>query len=111
MPKTLVVVIFGVAFTVLLSLGIYRSWQNAIEKDDRRLMKQADVWIKKLNDYKKNHNKAPDSLQMIGIEVPDSCPLIYTLDRDSINYTISFQIGFFRSKAYDSQNRYWRITD
>ena len=111
MSKTAIIVIFGTAVTLVLFLAIYSSWKNAVKKDDTRLIKQADSWIEKIENYRKTHYKAPDSLEVVGIKTPDDGPLLYAPDRDSVNYMIHFQIGFFISKSYSSINKYWQITD
>jgi hypothetical protein len=78
-----------------------------ISNREVRLMNEGKEIIKKIEDYKKKHNKLPGSLSDMGIEEQDGMDVLYYYKRDSINYTVSFPISAEKHKFYYSDSKKW----
>ena len=102
-------VILGVCVAVLLIiLALPFLIRKISEHNDEELVKQTNEIIKKLEDYREKHHTVPDSLEQLGLKIPEDFPLDY-IKEDSLDYVIGFQFVAFHSKAYHSNRRRWEI--
>lgn len=75
---------------------------------ENRLIDEGNLMVKKIEDFKKKNKRLPKSLEEIGIKEKDGADVLdYNIDRDSINYRISFIMSIDNSKIYYSDSRKW----
>ncbi len=73
---------------------------------EKKLIKQGNEIVNKIEIYKKKYNKLPDSLEEIGLKSSEEGPLYYN-KWDSINYMVSFGTSLGESKIYYSDTKKW----
>lgn len=72
------------------------------------LIEQGNSIVQKIEKYKTEYNKLPNSLEDIGIPVVSEIdPPLYYEKRDSIHYTVAFSTSPDNSKIYYSDSRKW----
>lgn len=74
---------------------------------EERLMKRGDALLKKIEDYKVEHKRLPNSLEEIGMEERDGVDELYYTKRDSLHYNVSFGTSLGESKFYYSDSKRW----
>ena len=74
---------------------------------ENKLIKKGNVVVERIEQYKKNNNKLPNSLKEIGEnDDEDNYPFFYQ-KQDSCYYSISFGISMDDSKIYYSDSKQW----
>jgi hypothetical protein len=71
--------------------------------EDRRLKKEANVIVTKIEDFKKKYNRLPNSLNELDIHHED---LFYN-KFDSVNYIVWFGTDLGESMTYYSDSKKW----
>ena len=74
---------------------------------EERLIKRGDALVKKIEVFRSDHNKLPNSLEEIEIEELDGRDVLYYDKRDSLYYTVSFGTSLGESKFYYSDTKKW----
>jgi hypothetical protein len=93
---------------ITILFGLWFFWLKDYEQN--QLFDQGNIIIGKIEAYKKEYKRLPDSLENIGIKVVDEVnPPIYYDKRDSIHYVVMFSIGFDDSHYYYSDSKKWEI--
>jgi hypothetical protein len=71
-------------------------------------MQKGNEFVDKIEQYRKDYFRLPESLSDIGITVKSELdPPIYYEKRDSIHYTVSFGTILGESKIYYSDSKKW----
>ena len=73
---------------------------------EQSLKNEANQIIVKLENFKKENNRLPDSLSGIGIEEKEEGPIYYRKTGDA-TYKIWFGTSLGESVTYDSEKRKW----
>jgi len=94
---------------LIIIVGLFCLWffwlRNAREK---RLTKEGYIIIEKIEKFKQEYNRLPNTLSEIGIiEKDETNPPLYYDKRDSVHFTISFGISLDDSKIYYSDSKKW----
>lgn len=75
---------------------------------EKRLEKEGNEIIRKIEEFRNENGKLPKSLEEIGVNILEGADALdYTIYKDSINYTISFVISIDNSKIYYSDTKGW----
>jgi len=74
---------------------------------ERNLINKRNKIVAKLEKYKKEQNKIPNSLNQIGIKKTEEGPLYYQ-KIDSTSYIISFGTSLGESTTYYSNQKQWK---
>lgn len=104
MKKTLTIVI-------IVFLGMVALFNYMVYVEDKNYEKRGQVLISKIEEYREQNNKLPDSVSDLGIIKiipPDGMgegP--YYEKKDSLNYVVYFSIGFDSAKIYSSETKEW----
>ncbi len=72
-----------------------------------RLIKDGDFLIDKIEGFRLEKGRLPNSLEEIGYEERDGVDVLYYDKRDSTHYTISFGTSLGESKFYYSDSQQW----
>lgn len=95
-----------ILFIVIVAIGIgtIRILQY---KEDKNYKKRGEILISKIEEYRKQKGRIPDSLSDLEIaeEMGDGP---YYEKKDSLHYIIYFNIGFDNTKIYYSKTKEWR---
>ena len=87
---------------------IYSTFLISCDYRNKKMIKEAETIIQKIEKYKNEKGKIPPNLVCIGIEGP----IYYTPWKDSINYIIYFsEAGVGESLKYYSDTRMWEKID
>ena len=79
---------------------------------NKKIIKEAETIIQKIEKYKSEKGKIPPNLVYIGIEETEEGPIYYVPWKDSINYIIYFsEAGVGESLKYYSDTRMWEKID
>ena len=79
---------------------------------NKKMIKEAETIIQKIEKYKREKGKIPPNLVYIGIEETEEGPIYYVPWKDSINYIIYFsEAGVGESLKYYSDTRMWEKID
>jgi hypothetical protein len=108
--KTKKILVKAVISTCLLGLLFFCFLLYRRNKEVNDLEEQGFKLAQKVEAYKNKYHALPNTLDDIAPNLPDDYPLDYVVRRDSINYEIWFQIGFFKSMVYHSDSKKWRYT-
>lgn len=73
---------------------------------EKKLIKEGNIIIEKIENYKLENNKLPESLGDIGIVETWDYPLYYQKE-DSIYYILYFGMSFEENKTYYSDSKQW----
>ena len=90
-------------FAMVLFVG--RSYFMRDTKADN-LIRQGNELVKKIETYKKENGRLPNSMSDVGIDEKEDSPLHYE-KKDSVNYIISFGTSLGESKIYYSDSKKW----
>ncbi len=93
--------IFSLALVVVLSVSL--SSCDYLEK--REVIKEGNEVIAKIEKFKKDNGRLPESLEEVGIVVTEGGPF-YT-KKDSSRYTLLVAFGWNKSLIYDSATQKW----
>lgn len=75
---------------------------------ENKLIDEGNVMVKKIENFKNKNNRLPQSLEEIGMKEKDGANFLdYNIDRDGINYRISFIMSIDHSKIYYSDSKKW----
>src|SRR4051812_49428948 len=99
--KILKIIIFVIALTVCAFILYFAVIRN---NRDTKLIKQGNLLIYRIEDYKLKTGRVPNSLKEIGINESQSLELFY-LKRDSMNYIIWYGTSLGESNTYHSDSR------
>lgn len=92
--------------TIAISLALSACFR------ERKLRKEAEIIIEKVNNYKKINGKVPPNLTAIGIKESEEGPIYYTAWKDSVNYIIYYSSGGVgESEKYYSDSNQWESID
>jgi hypothetical protein len=71
-----------------------------------RLMKEGNIIIGKIEQFKKEHGRLPDSLSDLGVDEKEEGPLHYE-KRSDTEYLLWFGTELGESIVYNSKNKKW----
>lgn len=75
---------------------------------ENNLMREGNVIVLKIEQYRKTNNRLPNTLSDIGIKEKDEAnPPLFYVKRNSVHYTVSFGISLDESKIYYSDTKKW----
>jgi hypothetical protein len=95
-------ILFLLAFLLVISFfGLTRKTR------EKRLKHEGKVLVEKIEMFKAEHKRLPNSLEEIGISEEDGFDVLYYFKRDSIHYTVSFPISAEIHKFYYSDTEQW----
>ncbi len=94
----------GIGFILLLIFFWIIFLKDAREN---RLMKQSQILIEKIEDFRKTKGRLPNSLYEIGIKEEEGIDVLYYDKRDSLHYTISFGTSLGESMFFYSDTKQW----
>jgi hypothetical protein len=92
---------FVVTLALLIALCSYSSLSR-----ESRLMEEGQVIIGKIESFRKDKGKLPDSLMDVGIEEKEEGPIYYE-KRGEAKYVLWFGTELGESVTYDSESRKW----
>jgi hypothetical protein len=72
-----------------------------------KLKSEGERLVKQVENYKSRMHKIPQYMEDMHLNLPDDYPIYYAAEKDSINYTIGFQIRPFKSMVYYSDSKLW----
>jgi hypothetical protein len=75
--------------------------------ESKKYEKQGIELISKIEEYRKQNNKLPNTVADLGLVEPMNQGPYYE-KKDSLNYIVFFNIGFDNSKIYSSQTKEWK---
>lgn len=88
----------------LFALTLFFSSCRLFHRDKFNL---GDEAIAKIENFKKDNGRLPESLAEIGIRETEGGPVFYQ-KKNSSRYIVSFTTGFDDGYAYDSETKEWR---
>ena len=100
--KSLSLAIFLIIFLVFLGFWFLFLKDFAV----RKLMNESNVVINKIENFRNERNRLPNSLTEIGIKETEYGPIFYE-KRSELDYVIYFNIGFDDIRFYNSNNQKW----
>jgi hypothetical protein len=74
---------------------------------EERLIKEGNKLVSKIEYFRAEHNKLPNSLEDIGIEETDGLDVLYYSKKDSTHYIVWFGIDLGESVTYYSDTKTW----
>ena len=75
---------------------------------EKKLFREGNDIVNRIEDFKKEHHRLPYSLTEIGIKVIDEAnPELHYDMRDSIHYTVFFGTSLGESEYYYSDSKKW----
>lgn len=72
-----------------------------------KLIKEGNILIEKIEVFRAENKKLPNTLSEIGISEKDGFDVLYYYKRDSLHYTISFPISAEEHQFYYSDTKQW----
>lgn len=96
-------IIFG---SVILSVSLF-SVLSCAGYRERQLKKQGDLVISKIETFRKDKNKLPETLSEIGLKDTEDGPIYYKKESDT-KYIIWFGTQLGESATYESDTKEWR---
>jgi uncharacterized membrane protein len=106
MRKSIFVVSIFIAVAAIITAAIYFS--NYYQSQHiAKLKNEGMELVKQVENYRSRTHKIPQYMEDMHLDLPDDYPIYYNIQKDSINYTVSFQIAPFRSMAYYSDTKSW----
>lgn len=91
-----------------LSLILFLFWFFFLRTArETNLMKDGDLLVRKIEMFKQDRKRLPDSLEELGIKERDGVNVLYYTKRDSLHYTVSFGMSLGESKFYYSDTKMW----
>ncbi len=66
---------------------------------ENRLMKEGNKIVEKVEAFKEEHNRLPNSLVEIRLEEMDGSDVLYYDKRDHLNYIVSFETALLSSMS------------
>lgn len=94
---------------ILLLFGV---WFFFLRNDrENRLMRDGNVIVKKIETFKAENERLPNSLEEIGIKIQDGKDALYYDKKDSTLYIIWFGMSLGESKTYYSDSKKWEDFD
>jgi hypothetical protein len=97
--------ILGVLSFLLLLLAFWGFFLR--NERENRLKEKGSVLIEKIELFRLEHKRLPNTLEEMGIEERDGIDELYYDKRDSSNYTISFGTSLGESEFYYSDTKQW----
>lgn len=70
-------------------------------------MEQGIILVRRIEVFKAENKRLPDSLEEINIAERDGFDVLYYYKRDSLHYTVSFPISAEEHKFYYSDTKKW----
>lgn len=78
---------------------------------ENRLMKDGNVLVSEIEQFKVEYKRLPSSLKEIGIEEQDGKDALYYDKKDSLHYIVWFGVSLGESKTYYSDSKQWEDFD
>lgn len=75
--------------------------------ENKKYEKQGIELIAKIEEYRQQNNKLPNTVADLGIVEPMGEGPYYE-KKDSLNYVVFFNIGFDNTKTYYSETKEWK---
>lgn len=75
--------------------------------ENKKYEKEGAELIAKIEEYRKQKNRLPNDVSELGLAEPMGEGPYYER-KDSLNYTVFFNIGFDNTKTYYSQTKEWK---
>ena len=94
----------NIALALALSLTSYSCGAGSRES---RLMREGDKIVAKIESYKKEKRRLPESLLEVGAEEKEEGPIYYSRKSET-KYVLWFGMELGESVTYDSETRKWR---
>lgn len=74
---------------------------------ENNLINEGNILVKKIELFRAENKRLPNSLEEIGIPEKDGFNVLYYYKRDSLHYTVSFPISAEEHKFYYSDTKQW----
>ena len=103
--KIITLIISGIIISIVPFYFFYLK-----DARDNKLIKEGELLKIKVENYKKEHHKLPESLLDLGIVETMEGPLYYQ-KRDSLNYIIWYGKSLGESNTYHSDSQKWEDRD
>lgn len=97
-------VIIGISVLVVVFLAIFFYLRNS---EDKHYKEEGASLIKKVEIYKEDYGKLPESVKDLNI-APEMGEGPYYKRIDSLKYIIYFNIGFDNTLTYYSESKDWK---
>lgn len=97
--------IFGFLGVLLLLFTFWFFYLRTAREN--RLMKNGNVLVNRIEQFRVEHKRLPNSLKEIGVEEQDGKDAIYYDKKDSLRYIIWFGVSLGESKTYYSDSKQW----
>lgn len=97
---------FLVAFFVLLLLFFSFWFLYLKDFEERKLINESNTVIHKIENFKNERSRLPNSLSEIGTAETEHGPIFYE-KRSELDYIIYFNIGFDDVRVYYSNKQHW----
>lgn len=91
---------------IFFSLGLFMACTNNPIRE-KKLKKEAEMIIEKIELYKLKENELPSNLKDLGLRESDGYNTVYYMKRDSNNYTVSLPISAESHLFYYSDSKTW----
>ena len=83
---------------------------------ERQLMREGDILIERIEKFRTEHSRLPNSFKEMGIEETglmggccgEGADLLYYDKIDSLHYIVSFGMSIDYNRTYYSENKQWR---
>ena len=95
--------ILGLAFTVMLSLAI----SSCESYQKRQIEKDAEIIITKIEAFKKENGRLPETLMEIGKKQEELDGPIYYIKESPTRYELGAALSMERTYNYDSETKKW----
>lgn len=97
------IIIWVVVVVIIMALSVfYLRYQ-----EDKKYERQGAELVNKIEAFKKEHHRLPNSFSELGLEEPMGTGPYYE-KMDSLNYIVYFNIGFDDTKVYYSKSKEWK---
>lgn len=97
----------GISVLVFLALLAFWVFYLGDLYDSMLLTRQGDEIVAKIESFRKERGRLPDSLEEIGLQETESGFGPWYEKKDELNYEVFFSRGFDYSKVYDSNSKKW----
>lgn len=96
--------LLGLIILVILSLGL-----TACQSPDKQqLAKEGSVIVEKIESFRKEKGRLPESLTEVDKNMNSEDPFFYTKESPT-RYTLSAVLGLTHFYEYDSETKEWKV--
>jgi len=102
-----IILVLGILVLFCTILFFYLRYER-----DYRLMKEGNILVEKIENFRMVHNRLPNSLNEIGVEEKqDGIDTLYYDKKSSLHYIVYFGMGLGESKTFYSDSKQWEDFD